>query len=44
MGRSHSTHARVRTAYKVLGGSCDRSRTLGRPKCGWKDAFMIDFK
>jgi hypothetical protein len=33
----------VRNAY-VLDGKLERSRLLGRPKCGWKDAIMIDFK
>jgi hypothetical protein len=34
----------VRNAYKVLEGKHERSRTLGRPKGGWKDAIEIDFK
>jgi hypothetical protein len=34
----------VRHAYKVLGGNPERSKTLGRPKCEWKDAIKIDFK
>jgi hypothetical protein len=42
--KSWSTHARLRNAYKVLVGKPERSRPLGRPKCGWRDAVKIDFK
>jgi hypothetical protein len=34
----------MRNADKVLGGKPKRSRPLGRPKCGWRDAIKIDFK
>jgi hypothetical protein len=34
----------MRNAYKVLDRKPERSRPLGRPKCGWKDAIKIDFK
>jgi hypothetical protein len=34
----------VRNVYKVLDGKPERSRPLGRPKSGWKDAIKIDFK
>jgi hypothetical protein len=34
----------VRNAYNVLEEKQERSRPLGRPKCGWKDANKIDFK
>jgi hypothetical protein len=44
VGKSCSAHARVRNVYKVLDGKPERSRPLGRPKSGWKDAIMIDFK
>jgi hypothetical protein len=44
MDRSCSTHASMRNADKVLGGKPERSRPLGRPKCGWRDAIKIDFK
>jgi hypothetical protein len=27
----------VRNAYRVLDRKPERSRPLGRPKCGWKD-------
>jgi hypothetical protein len=39
VGKSCSTHARVRNAYKVLDGKPERRRLLGRPKCGWKYAL-----
>jgi hypothetical protein len=42
--KSCSKHARVRNANKVLGKNLERSKTLGRSKCGWKDAIKIDFK
>jgi hypothetical protein len=44
VGRSCSTHVTVRNVYKVLAGKLKRSRALGRPKSGWKDAIKIDFK
>jgi hypothetical protein len=22
--------------YRILGGKCEKERTLGRPKCGWR--------
>jgi hypothetical protein len=34
----------VRNAYRVLDGKPERSRPLGRLKCGWKDGIKIDFK
>jgi hypothetical protein len=43
VGKSCSTHARVRNAYKVLEGK-QRNSPLGRPKCRCKDAIKIDFK
>jgi hypothetical protein len=44
VGKSCSTHGRVRNAYKVLDGKPERSRPLGIRKCTWKDAIKIDFK
>jgi hypothetical protein len=44
MGKSYSTHARVRNAYEVLDRKPKSSRPLQRPKCGWEDAINIDFK
>ena len=44
MDKSHSTHAGVRNAYKVFDGKPERSRPLGRPRCGWRDTIKIDFK
>jgi hypothetical protein len=39
VGKSCSTHARVRNAYRALDGNPERRRLLERPKCGWKDAL-----
>jgi hypothetical protein len=39
MGKSCSTHAIVRNAYKDLDGKPEIRRPLWTPKCGWKDAL-----
>ena len=44
MGKSCSAHAAVRNAYKVFDRKPERGRSLGRPKCRWRDAIKIDFK
>jgi hypothetical protein len=44
VGRSCSMHASVRNVYKVFDENPERSRPLGTPNSGWKDAIMIDFK
>jgi hypothetical protein len=44
VGKSFSTHTRVRNAYKFLEGKPERSRPLGRLKYGCKDAIKLDLK
>jgi hypothetical protein len=39
VGKSRSTHARVRDAYRVLDRKPERNRPFGRPRRGWKDAL-----
>jgi hypothetical protein len=43
VGKSCSTHARARNAFKVLKGKHER-RPFGKPKHRWKDAIEIDLK
>jgi hypothetical protein len=44
LGRSYSTHVRMRNAYKNLGRKTERKKPLGRPMCRWKDSIKTDFK
>jgi hypothetical protein len=44
VGRSYSTHVRMRNDYKDLYRNPERKRQHGRPMCRWKDAIKADFK
>jgi hypothetical protein len=44
MGRTCSTRAEKRNACKILVGTPEGKRLLGRPRCGWEDNIKMDLR
>jgi hypothetical protein len=43
MGGVCSKHGERRGAYRVLAGRREEKRTLGKPRCSWKDNIKMNF-
>jgi uncharacterized C2H2 Zn-finger protein len=44
MDRACSIRAENWNACKILVGTRDGKRLLGRPRCGWEDNIKMDFR
>jgi hypothetical protein len=42
MGGTCSTNGKKRNAYRILVGTTEGRRTLGRPRCRWEDNVRMN--